>query len=149
MLKVYGTKTDPTRPVRPPTTTTTASPPRLWSNNLSSSSTTTTMGSSGNSQLSAGAGVVGPRSGHDSVARSKSGIDPLLFFFSASFVIIYSTPFVVTLCVRALVARSQVLLCSCVTHEILVTLSLFFSFCFVLYEECFSKVKTAVHTQLS
>ena len=79
MLKVYGTKTDPTRPVRPSppptTTTTTASPVRNSRTWLNTSSTATTMGS-----LSA-SGVVGPRSGHDSVARSKSGIDPSLFLF--------------------------------------------------------------------
>jgi len=77
VLKVYGTKTDPTRPVRPsppPTTTTTASPVRNSRTWLNTSSTATTMGSFSAS------GVVGPRSGHDSVARSKSGIDPSFFF---------------------------------------------------------------------
>jgi len=89
VLKVYGTKTDPTRPVRPspPPTTTTASPVRNSRTWLNTSSTVTTMGS-----LSA-TGVVGPRSGHDSVARSKSGIDPSFFL---SFAVVAS--FVVYVC---------------------------------------------------
>ena len=130
MLKVYGTKTDPTRPVRPSppptTTTTTASPVRNSRTWLNTSSTATTMGS-----LSA-SGVVGPRSGHDSVARSKSGIDPSLFLFccrcffcclrlfhycfrSFFFLSSFSWPW--------LAAKSFVLFS--VTHAILVTLSLF------------------------